>query len=186
MTESFPHFAVALALKPKDINTRRLLAIAYGRCGRLEEGRKLLRDWLEQEPDNADARHFLAAYGGTDIPDRASDRYMEEEFDNFAKSFDAKLASLDYRVPKWVGEAVTRLLGAPDRRQGILDIGCGTGLCDPYLRPYARYLRAWICRPKCGNLRTRAVSTTSWSSPNWWPSFKAATCNWTSSCRPTR
>ena len=140
MTESFSHFADALALKPKDINTRRLLAIAYGRCGRFEEGRKLLRDWLEQEPDNANARHFLAAYGGADIPDRASDRYVEEEFDNFAKSFDAKLAALDYRAPQWVGEAVARLLGEPDRGQGILDIGCGTGLCGPYLRPYASYL----------------------------------------------
>ena len=140
VAESFSHFADALALKPKDVNTRRLLAIAYGNCGRLEEGRKVLGEWLQDEPDNANARHFLAAYGGADVPDRASDRYVEDEFDHFAKSFDAKLALLDYRAPQWVGEAVARLLGTPERRHGILDIGCGTGLCGPYLRPYGAYL----------------------------------------------
>lgn len=140
ITESFSHFADALALRPNDGNTRRLLAISYGRAGRLEEGRKVLRDWLAQEPDNANALHFLAAYGGAEVPDRASDRYVEEEFDGFAKSFDAKLAALDYRAPQWVGEAVARLLGEPNRRWRMLDVGCGTGLCGPYLRPYAAHL----------------------------------------------
>lgn len=137
LQEGFSHFADALALKPRDANTRRLLAISYGQAGRLEEGAKVLRDWLEIQPDNANALHFLAAYGGAAVPDRASARYVEQEFDGFARSFDAKLASLDYRAPQWVGEAVARLLGPPAARRLILDVGCGTGLCGPYLRPYA-------------------------------------------------
>ena len=137
LTESFSHFADALALKPDDVNTRRLLAISYGKAGRFEEGREVLRRWLLQEPDNANALHFLAAYGGGEVPDRASERYVEEEFDGFAKSFDAKLAALDYRAPEWVGHATARLLGEPAAQARILDVGCGTGLCGPYLRPFA-------------------------------------------------
>ena len=135
--EAFLHFAKAAALKPNDHLASQMLVRAYGKAGRFEDGRNFLREWLEREPDNPQARHFLAAYGGADVPERASDQYIEDEFDAFAKSFDAKLASLDYRAPQFVGEAVARLLGPGQRRWRIVDVGCGTGLCGPYLRPYA-------------------------------------------------
>jgi predicted TPR repeat methyltransferase len=140
MTEAFSHFANALALKPRDAHTRRLLAVAYGKAGRVEEGRQTCREWLALEPDNPQAQHFYAAYGGTATPERASDRYVVAEFDGFAASFDAKLALLDYQAPKWVGEAVAKLLGAPQATRKLLDAGCGTGLCGLLLKPYARRL----------------------------------------------
>ena len=140
MPEAFSHFADALALRPADVNTRRLLAIAYGWAGRLEEGRAACLDWLKLAPDDAQALHYLAAFGGADIPERASDRYVEQEFDGFANSFDARLADLNYRAPELVGEAVARLLGDERGQRQILDVGCGTGLCGPHLRPFARRL----------------------------------------------
>ena len=140
LPEAFSHFADALALKPTDRGARRLLAIAYGKAGRMEDGRKACLEWLELEPDSAQARHFYAAYGGVETPERASDQYVVAEFDGFAKSFDAKLAALDYQAPQHVGGALGRLLGAPKAGLAMLDAGCGTGLCAPLLRPFARRL----------------------------------------------
>ncbi len=138
--EAFVHFAKAVALTPHDAYARRLLIRAYGETGRFEEGRKALRQWLEAEPTDPQALHLLAAYGGAEVPDRASDAYVKDEFDGFANSFDAKLAALNYRAPQYIGEAAARLLGAPQAQGRILDVGCGTGLCGVYLRPYARSL----------------------------------------------
>ena len=140
MTEAFSHFADALALKPADLNTRRLLVIAFGKAGRLEEGRKQCLEWLALAPNDPKAKHFLAAYGGADVPERASDQFVTEEFDGFANSFDAKLASLEYRAPQLVGEVVATLLGEQKKTYRILDAGCGTGLCGPYLQPFAEEL----------------------------------------------
>lgn len=140
MTEAFSHFANALALKPLDPHTRRLLAIAYGKAGRLDDGRQACLEWLQLEPDNPQAQHLYAAFGGVATPERASDQYVVAEFDGFAASFDAKLASLNYQAPQRVGEAVARLLGQPQANRSVLDAGCGTGLCAPLLRPFARRL----------------------------------------------
>jgi predicted TPR repeat methyltransferase len=138
--EAFAHFAKAVALTPDDLFARRLLVRAYGKCGRFAEAREVLHRWLETDPTNPQALHLLAAYGGAAVPDLDSDAYVEDEFNGFAQSFDAKLAALDYRAPQLVGDMVAGLLGAPLTQGRILDIGCGTGLCAAYLRPYAKVL----------------------------------------------
>ena len=55
-------------------------------------------------------------------------------------SFEAKLESLSYRAPELVAAALADAGLAADGRFEILDIGCGTGLCGPLLRPYASRL----------------------------------------------
>ena len=139
-TEAFSHFADALALKPLDNQVRGALTVAYGQAQRIGEGKRFLQEWLALEPDNPRAQHFWAAFGGTPLPERASDSYVVAEFDGFADSFDAKLAHLDYRAPTAIVDAVARHLGAALADQCILDAGCGTGLCAPGLRPYASQL----------------------------------------------
>ena len=100
----------------------------------------ILRAWLAQEPDNPYVQHHLAACTGEGAPERASDAYVEKVFDNFAASFDAKLAQLRYRAPQVVADAVAAELGAPAAGLVVADIGCGTGLCGPLLAPWARRL----------------------------------------------
>lgn len=138
--EGHAHSAEALRLRPTHRSARRALGVLYAQLGRLEEAREVYRDWLRHEPGSVHARHYLAACGGESMPERASDGYIESEFDAFAASFDARLAELEYRAPALVGELVARLLGAPAPTRRIVDAGAGTGLCGPSLAPYAARL----------------------------------------------
>jgi predicted TPR repeat methyltransferase len=138
--EGHKHIAAVLALEPTDPTARKMLAMLYASMGRLDEAAAIFREWLAHEPNSQQARHHLAACVRDAMPDRATEGYVEEVFDSFAGSFDAKLAALDYRAPQLVGEAVARLLGVPALVHSIIDAGCGTGLCGPFLAPYARRL----------------------------------------------
>ena len=105
---------------------------------RLEAAAEVLAEWHERYPDDPVAAHMLAALSGRDSPHRASDEYLRQEFDGFAEQFESVLAKLDYAAPDMAKQAVESHLGADCER--ILDAGCGTGLCAPFLRPRTREL----------------------------------------------
>ena len=129
-----------LTASPNDPKARRLLSISYALVGDLASACGVLRDWLELDPGNPEALHLLASAGGLPVPVRASDAYIAEEFDAFAKSFDAKLEVLGYKAPELVTAALAKALIAVDSAGDVLDAGCGTGLCSILLRPMARRL----------------------------------------------
>lgn len=137
--EAITCHAKALELEPANAGTRRFLVAAYAATNANDRAIAILRDWLREEPNSAAAQHLMAAISGENVPDRASERYVEGLFDTFAASFDHKLARLDYRAPELIAGAATALY-----KQGagldILDAGCGTGLCGPALRGLARSL----------------------------------------------
>ena len=116
---------------------------AYGRAlsaaGEHERAVAFYRDWLEREPDNPYVRHHLAASLG-ETPERASDAYVEQVFDQFAASFDTHLATLKYCAPELVLDALRAALPPPAAQFDIADLGCGTGLCGPLVKPWARSL----------------------------------------------
>ncbi len=99
---------------------------------------RLARVWTARHPDHPLARHAGAALAGGEAGPRAPDAYVRQVFDHFADEFDAKLRDLEYRAPEILAEAL--------RAEGIgagldvLDAGCGTGLCAPLLRGWARSL----------------------------------------------
>jgi predicted TPR repeat methyltransferase len=105
-----------------------------------EEAVDLLQQWIAFDPDNSAARHLLAAHTGDQVPDRASDSYVRELFDDFASSFDQVLQNTNYRAPELIGQRVARVLAKARGDLHILDAGCGTGLCGMLLRRYARRL----------------------------------------------
>ncbi len=119
---------------------RRLLGAAYALNGCVAEAEQVYAAWLEVEPNDPLALHHWRACSGRDVPLRAGDAYVQQVFDGFAGSFDAKLASLGYQAPHLVGKALADLAGAPAKTLDILDAGCGTGLCAPLLAPWARRL----------------------------------------------
>jgi predicted TPR repeat methyltransferase len=131
----------ALELNPRQHNA----ALYYGqllyRLDRLPQAVEFYRNWLDRSPDDPIAQHMLAASGGTGCPSRASDAYVRSTFDDFAESFDQSLQLLQYRAPQLLHDAVTSADVLPRTEDlDVLDLGCGTGLCGPLLRPIARRL----------------------------------------------
>lgn len=130
----------ALRLAPGYAEAHANLGGVLAARGRLDEAVASYRRVLEIDPGNSVAEHMLAACTGAGVPDRASDSYVRETFDRFAGSFDQVLTRLEYRAPRLVTAALAAEFPQPTQSLGILDAGCGTGLCGPLLRPYAQRL----------------------------------------------
>lgn len=131
----------ALALRPM----MRGAALPYGQLlcdlNRFDEAREFYRRWRATSPEDPVAGHMLAAAGGLPPPPRASDDYLRITFDGSAASFDANLERLHYQAPRLLCAAVRASLPASGPGSlSVLDLGCGTGLCGPLLKPIAARL----------------------------------------------
>jgi predicted TPR repeat methyltransferase len=141
----------AIALLPEHSVARDQVIRALLLLGEHARAADLYREWLAEEPDNPLAQHHLAACIGDAPPERASDAYVEQVFDSFAASFDAKLEKLNYRAPELVARALAAAVGEPRANLRIADVGCGTGLCGPLVKPWASHLAG--CDLSVGMLR---------------------------------
>ncbi len=139
----------AVKLNPDHTGARQGLARTLLQAGRRDEAAEVFEEWLRKEPGNPVILYVQAACLGKGAPDRAPDAYVQQVFDDLADSFDGHLVdNLDYRAPGLVIEALSEVLPAPKANLDILDAGCGTGLCGPLLRPYARRLVGVDLSPK--------------------------------------
>ena len=127
-------------LSPRHPDTRRMLGLAYCVLGEREKAIELYEEWLKDDPENPVVMHLLAGCTGRDVPARTSDACVQIIFDNFAASFESKLAHLQYRAPALVHMMLEGSGRTPARDMDVLDAGCGTGLCGPLVAPYARRL----------------------------------------------
>ena len=109
-------------------------------AGRLDETGPVLEEWLRRDPDNPVARHMAAAFSGAEVPDQASIQYIQQVYGQFASTFDQDLEQLEYRGPQLVAAELAEHYAEPGGDLEVLDAGCGTGLCGPVLRPYAKAL----------------------------------------------
>jgi len=130
----------AIELRPDHAHAWRNLSHALHRGGNDAEATRVLEQWLALDPDNAVAAHMLAALGARSAPARAADAYVTEVFDDFAGSFDAVMRGLEYRAPGLLAERLASDIPVAAADLDVLDAGCGTGLCAPILRPFARRL----------------------------------------------
>jgi predicted TPR repeat methyltransferase len=80
--------------------------------------------------------YYLAALGEEAPPSAPPRLYVQQLFDSYAEGFDRHLVQvLHYRAPERLVQGLKgRIFDA------VLDLGCGTGLCGPLLRPLARRL----------------------------------------------
>ena len=87
------------------------------------------------------AGYMKVACLGEDAPAKAPGAYIQDSFDKMAEGFDKHLlGKLQYRAPDLVAEALASQIPSPSGDLDILDAGCGTGLCGPLLRAYAKSL----------------------------------------------
>ncbi len=134
-------YCKVITLRPKHREARRLLALAHCVLGDVGEAVKIFEAWLAEEPGDPIAIHMLAACTGRGVPARAANGFVEHTFDGFAASFESKLERLSYRAPALVAGTLRESGLDPSKRLDVLDAGCGTGLCGPFLAPYARRLQ---------------------------------------------
>jgi predicted TPR repeat methyltransferase len=91
-------------------------------------------------PKTIEIHHALAANADVFSPVQVPPNALAKLFDRYADTFDAHLQDqLQYRAPELLAQAI----GAArpdDRPLDILDLGCGTGLCGPLLKPIAASL----------------------------------------------
>jgi predicted TPR repeat methyltransferase len=140
LQEAMQHFGRSLELRPDDPKANRMVGLIFAQAGELEKAAQAFERWIAAEPDNPQPRHHLAAVTGKNAPERAPDDYVSKLFDSFSLSFDERLAFLEYRAPSLVAELLQRLEPEACGDLAVLDAGCGTGLCAPFLAPYAREL----------------------------------------------
>lgn len=83
-------------------------------------------------------RYFLASLNGRDQPATPPPGYVEMLFDGYAEKFDQHLVQvLNYQAHRVL---VDQLPGLGRRYERALDLGCGTGLCGPLIKPMAQRL----------------------------------------------
>ncbi|MFZ6741968.1 tetratricopeptide repeat protein [Undibacterium sp. JH2W] len=91
------------------------------------------------ETELAQIHYALAALGMNEAPAISPLAYVTDLFDQYASHFDEHLLEvLHYQVPALLSKAVSKYV--KPGMGNYLDLGCGTGLCAPYLRAQASKL----------------------------------------------
>jgi predicted TPR repeat methyltransferase len=140
--EAIAAFRRAWQLGARDPSLFHSLGSLLSAQGKQAEAADVFQQWLTWDPDNPVAAHMLSANTANtshQLPSRAPDDYVEAIFDGFARHFDRRLQSLEYRAPELVARALVED-HADVTALHILDAGCGTGLCGPLLRDSAAVL----------------------------------------------
>ncbi|WP_434389083.1 methyltransferase domain-containing protein [Melittangium boletus] len=161
-----------LELQPEDKDALKTLVAVLRELGRADEESTVRRHLLERRCEQlgvpAQERDAVAAYleaaeTGLGSPARSVAAYVTALFNVYAPSFDDSLRGLlAYRAPECLMEAVQEVLG-PRRHLDVLDLGCGTGLAGPLLRPLARRLEGLDLSPlMIDKARERRVYDSLW------------------------
>jgi predicted TPR repeat methyltransferase len=105
--------------------------------GRADEAAASFDEAIARGADAELNRYYRAALTG-DVPPTAPRHYVQSLFDTYAEGFDEHLVQvLHYQAPQVLAQG----LEAMGRRFArALDLGCGTGLCGPLVRPMAKVL----------------------------------------------
>lgn len=137
--EALASFDAALALQPAYAEALIGRAEALLTLHRRSQAVEAFRQALPLGKDVEQIRYALASLGDGPAPATAPPDYVEALFDMYAHNFDQHLVErLGYRTPELL---VAELRAAqPGTGADIVDLGCGTGLCGPLLRPLARSL----------------------------------------------
>ncbi len=135
--EALKHGEIAVGLQPS-ADCHFVMGMALKKLDRLQESEKQFRECIRLDPEEKlGAGVFLAALTGVEATPEASHAYVRNLFDQYAERYDGHLVDrLDYQGPQVIKSLLEEWL---PRSEGlrVLDLGCGTGLCAPVLRPFA-------------------------------------------------
>lgn len=133
--EALEHFDRALARDPRPPMLWTMRGSVLKELGRPGEAAASWREAKARGGDPEMLAYYLAGVGAADAPAHAPRGYVEALFDGYAAQFDEHLVrALGYDAPRVLLE---RIAAQGRRYAHALDLGCGTGLCGPYLRRMA-------------------------------------------------
>ncbi len=140
MTAARAIYSPALLASPADADRIFRTALLYlDMVDQRPAAIQVAKDWVACRPDSVEAIHMRDAAQSRSV-DRQPAALVSQAFDEMADDFDDRLVRrLAYQAP----EQISALMAAhivPDGALDVLDLGCGTGLCAAFLRPYARRL----------------------------------------------
>ncbi len=126
-------FDRVLALNPRSAPAWNHRGTLLRELGQLGEAARSYEQALALGADPQVTGYFLAAVRGLNAPQHPPREYVEFLFDGYAADFSQHLTgALAYRAP----QRLVSGLGAR-RFAHVLDLGCGTGLCGPLIKPLA-------------------------------------------------
>lgn len=132
--EALRGFDRALAARPQAPTLWGLRGNVLRELGRPAEAAESFQRAIQHGGDPELNRYFLAGLGQGSAARGAPAHYVESLFDGYAAQFDSHLVqALRYDAPRVLAG---RLAGMNRRFTRALDLGCGTGLCGPLLRPF--------------------------------------------------
>jgi predicted TPR repeat methyltransferase len=127
----------AVALTPGDAKMHSDRGECLLLLKRPREAALAFREALALGGDKVALGYVLASLGEEATPRTAPRDYVVNLFDWYAESFDSHLQGrLNYQTPELICAQIAQL--RPQGNIDILDLGCGTGLCGPLLKPLAR------------------------------------------------
>lgn len=154
--EALAAFDRVVALNPALGHAWMLRGSVLKDLGCLEDAVASFQQALAHGADTDLTRYYLASITQRDAPPTAPRGYVQALFDGYASGFDEQLAgTLHYQAPA----LLTQGLQALGRRfERALDLGCGTGLCGPLVKPLvARLDGVDLSAPMLAKARTLAV-----------------------------
>ena len=145
----------ALALNPQLGPAWTLRGHLLRQAGRLADASVCFNNAIGCGEDVESHLYFLGALGLGALPDAAPPQFVRGLFDEYADRFEDDLVgALRYRGHEQVCGPLSTLHPAPFA--SVLDLGCGSGLAAPLLRPLARRLAGLDLSPR---MIERAVAT---------------------------
>jgi predicted TPR repeat methyltransferase len=142
---SHPQQAIAafqrlLAIEPRHAAAWSGCGTVLRETGQLDEAAHAFREALRHGTDAADGAlngfYLASVEPGAALPDAPPRAYVAALFDSYADAFDGHLVGqLRYQAHARLVEQLVATAGADARFESALDLGCGTGLCGPLVRP---------------------------------------------------
>lgn len=130
-----------LRLDPEDCEAHARLGAAYAALAERERARHHLRRALAIDPGNPYDCAIVLAEVENERPEALPAAYTRSLFDQYAERFDDHLLqTLNYRGHRVAAGALAEALGERAPVASVVDLGCGTGLAGPLLRPLAATL----------------------------------------------
>lgn len=134
LEEALGAFDRALQINPDVADAWSRRGSLLREAGQLDEAATCFERAIALGADDPLHRYYLASVRG-DTPAAPPREYVQALFDTYAGEFQGHLVSqLNYRAHELLVDGLKSL--GTRRYTSALDLGCGTGLCGPLVRPF--------------------------------------------------